>query len=140
MRRLQTDSDCRSFYSLRKRDGVELRSSDDHVDSTTIVIVPFVVWPPAAFIPRLVSLGRSLCGKISVWLRGAIGLEDEIFHAGHFRSSPASSLAASLAPKTLQLVAECPRDWWNSLKVFSSYPWLQVHVLPVVRPWSDPIA
>ncbi|KAF3586435.1 hypothetical protein F2Q69_00029950 [Brassica cretica] len=63
----------------------ELRSSDDHVDSTTIVIVPFVVWPPAAFIPRLISLGRSLRGKIPVRLRGAIGLEDEIFHAGHFR-------------------------------------------------------
>ncbi|KAF2606401.1 hypothetical protein F2Q68_00044571 [Brassica cretica] len=37
-------------------------------------------------------------------------------------SSPASSFAASLAPKTLQLVVECPRDWWNSQKVFSSYP------------------
>ncbi|KAF2573245.1 hypothetical protein F2Q70_00004653 [Brassica cretica] len=36
-------------------------------------------------------------------------------------SSPASSFAASLAPKTLQLVVECPRDWWNSQKVFSSY-------------------
>ncbi|KAF3500876.1 hypothetical protein F2Q69_00043352 [Brassica cretica] len=34
----------------------------------------------------------------------------------------ASSFAASLAPKTLQLVVECPRDWWNSQKVFSSYP------------------
>ncbi|KAF3548371.1 hypothetical protein DY000_02009273 [Brassica cretica] len=32
-------------------------------------------------------------------------------------SSPASSFAASLAPKTLQLVLECPRDWWNSQKV-----------------------
>ncbi|KAF2554610.1 hypothetical protein F2Q68_00015482 [Brassica cretica] len=29
-------------------------------------------------------------------------------------SSPASSFAASLAPKALQLVVECPRDWWNS--------------------------
>ncbi|KAF3544452.1 hypothetical protein DY000_02009268 [Brassica cretica] len=37
-------------------------------------------------------------------------------------SSPASSFAARLAPKTLQLVVECPRDWWNSQKVFSSYP------------------
>ncbi|KAF3611088.1 hypothetical protein DY000_02048106 [Brassica cretica] len=37
-------------------------------------------------------------------------------------SSPASSFAASLAPKTLQLDVECPRDWWNSQKVFSSYP------------------
>ncbi|KAF3488684.1 hypothetical protein F2Q69_00054349 [Brassica cretica] len=55
-------------------------------------------------------------------------------------SSPASSFAASLAPKTLQLVVECPRDWWNSQKVFSSYPWLRVHVLPVVWPWSEPIA
>ncbi|KAF3554474.1 hypothetical protein F2Q69_00013796 [Brassica cretica] len=49
-------------------------------------------------------------------------------------SSPASSFAADLAPKTLQLVVECPRDWWNSQKVFSSYPSLRVHVLPVVRP------
>ncbi|KAG5374324.1 hypothetical protein IGI04_042363 [Brassica rapa subsp. trilocularis] len=32
-------------------------------------------------------------------------------------SSPASSFAASLAPKTLQLVVECPRDWWNSQKI-----------------------
>ncbi|KAF3492636.1 hypothetical protein DY000_02052966 [Brassica cretica] len=39
-----------------------------------------------------------------------------------FLRSPASSFAASLAPKTLQLVVECPRDWWNSQKVFSSYP------------------
>ncbi|KAF2556391.1 hypothetical protein F2Q68_00014435 [Brassica cretica] len=38
-------------------------------------------------------------------------------------SSPASSFAASLAPKTLQLVVECPRDWWNSQKVtFESSP------------------
>ncbi|KAF3532021.1 hypothetical protein DY000_02039598 [Brassica cretica] len=45
-------------------------------------------------------------------------------------SSPASIFAASLAPKTLQLVVECPRVWWNSQKVFSSYPGLRVHVLP----------
>ncbi|KAF2533056.1 hypothetical protein F2Q70_00029980 [Brassica cretica] len=32
-------------------------------------------------------------------------------------SFPASSFAASLAPKTLQLVVECPQDWWNSQKV-----------------------
>ncbi|KAG5388432.1 hypothetical protein IGI04_029973 [Brassica rapa subsp. trilocularis] len=32
-------------------------------------------------------------------------------------SSPTSSFAASLAPKTLQLVVECPRDWWNSQKI-----------------------
>ncbi|KAF3524394.1 hypothetical protein F2Q69_00047608, partial [Brassica cretica] len=38
-----------------------------------------------------------------------------------FESSPASSFAASLAPKTLQLVVECPRVWWNSQKVFSSF-------------------
>nr|VDD23386.1 unnamed protein product [Brassica oleracea] len=63
----------------------ELRSSDDHVDSSTIVIVPFVDRPPAAFIPKLVSLRRSLSRKIFVRLRGEIGLEDEIFHAGHFR-------------------------------------------------------
>ncbi|KAF3528377.1 hypothetical protein DY000_02038872 [Brassica cretica] len=55
-------------------------------------------------------------------------------------SSPASSFAASLAPKTLQLVGESPRDWWSSQKVFSSYPWLRIHVLPVVQPWSKPIA
>ncbi|KAF3534052.1 hypothetical protein DY000_02040758 [Brassica cretica] len=55
-------------------------------------------------------------------------------------SSPARSFAASLAPKTFQLVVECPWDWWNSQKVFSSYPWLRVHVLPVVWPWSEPIA
>ncbi|KAF3543162.1 hypothetical protein DY000_02010150 [Brassica cretica] len=35
-------------------------------------------------------------------------------------SSRASSFAASLAPKTLQLVMECPRDWWNSQKRISS--------------------
>ncbi|KAF2556640.1 hypothetical protein F2Q68_00015500 [Brassica cretica] len=35
-------------------------------------------------------------------------------------SSPVSSFAASLAPKNLQLVVECPRDWWNSQKVFPS--------------------
>ncbi|KAF2596147.1 hypothetical protein F2Q68_00008290 [Brassica cretica] len=37
-------------------------------------------------------------------------------------SSPASSYAASLAPKTLQLVVECPRDWWNSQKLFLFVP------------------
>ncbi|KAF3524105.1 hypothetical protein F2Q69_00045993 [Brassica cretica] len=37
-------------------------------------------------------------------------------------SSPASSFAASLAPKTLQLVVECPRDWWNSQKLFLFIP------------------
>ncbi|KAF3576672.1 hypothetical protein DY000_02031654 [Brassica cretica] len=36
--------------------------------------------------------------------------------------SASSSFAADLAPKTLQLVVECPRDWWNSQKVFSSFP------------------
>ncbi|KAF2582682.1 hypothetical protein F2Q68_00006509 [Brassica cretica] len=50
-----------------------------------IVIVPLVVRPSAAFIPGLVSLRRFLCGRISVRLWGVIGLEDEIFHAGHFR-------------------------------------------------------
>ncbi|KAF3562733.1 hypothetical protein DY000_02014751 [Brassica cretica] len=55
-------------------------------------------------------------------------------------SSPASSFAASPSPKTLQLVVECPRDWWNSQKVFSLYPRLQVHVLPVVWPWFELIA
>ncbi|KAF2541340.1 hypothetical protein F2Q68_00032599 [Brassica cretica] len=39
-------------------------------------------------------------------------------------SSPACSFAARLPPKTLQLVVECPRVWWNSQKVFSSYPGL----------------
>ncbi|KAF3525211.1 hypothetical protein F2Q69_00045949 [Brassica cretica] len=52
-------------------------------------------------------------------------------------SSLASSFAASLAPNTLQLVVECPRVWWNSQKVFSSYPRLRVHVLPEVRPCSE---
>ncbi|KAF3509412.1 hypothetical protein F2Q69_00007714 [Brassica cretica] len=76
-----------SLVSLDDRNRIiaELRSSDDHDDSATIVIVSFVVWPPAAFIPRLVSLRRSLRGKISVRLQGEIGLKDEIFHAGHFR-------------------------------------------------------
>ncbi|KAF2558456.1 hypothetical protein F2Q68_00014765 [Brassica cretica] len=35
-------------------------------------------------------------------------------------SSQASSFATSLAPKIFQLVVECPRDWWNSQKVFPS--------------------
>ncbi|KAF2564632.1 hypothetical protein F2Q70_00016666 [Brassica cretica] len=52
-------------------------------------------------------------------------------------SSPASSFATSLAPKTLQLVVECPRVWWNSQKVFSSYPGLRVHELPEVLPCSE---
>ncbi|KAF3496907.1 hypothetical protein DY000_02053697 [Brassica cretica] len=51
-------------------------------------------------------------------------------------SSPASSFAVRLAPKTLQLVVEWPRVWWNSQKVFSSYPGLRVHVLPEVLPCS----
>ncbi|KAF3498117.1 hypothetical protein DY000_02053179 [Brassica cretica] len=55
-------------------------------------------------------------------------------------SSPASSFAASLAPKTLQLFVECPRVWWNSQKVFSSYPGLRVHVLPEVLLCSEMIA
>ncbi|KAF3602915.1 hypothetical protein F2Q69_00034401 [Brassica cretica] len=46
-------------------------------------------------------------------------------------SSPASSFAASLAPRTLQLVVECPRDWWNLQRCFrhilgcesTYYPW-----------------
>ncbi|KAF2546361.1 hypothetical protein F2Q70_00020923 [Brassica cretica] len=115
--------------------------------------------------------------RIPVRLWRAIGLEDEIFYAGYFGSSLASSFVANLAPrtlqvpslsafaarefsaggflsifggrsvsemrsltlvtsesspassfvanlvaKTLQLVVECPRVWWNSQKVFSSYP------------------
>ncbi|KAF3574223.1 hypothetical protein F2Q69_00059799 [Brassica cretica] len=48
-------------------------------------------------------------------------------------SFTASSFAASLAPKPLQLVVEFPRVWWNSQKVFSSYPRLRVHVLPEYR-------
>ncbi|KAG5410918.1 hypothetical protein IGI04_007237 [Brassica rapa subsp. trilocularis] len=35
-------------------------------------------------------------------------------------SSPTSSFVAYLAPKTLQLVVECPRDFWNLQKVFPS--------------------
>ncbi|KAF2591055.1 hypothetical protein F2Q70_00039315 [Brassica cretica] len=64
-----------------------------------------------------------------------IGLKDEIFNAGYFReSSPASSFAASLAPKTFQLVVECPRVWWNLQNVFSLYPGLRLQVLPEVLP------
>ncbi|KAF2611580.1 hypothetical protein F2Q70_00012359 [Brassica cretica] len=37
-----------------------------------------------------------------------------------WESSPASSFTANLAPRTLQLVVECPRVWWNSQKVFLS--------------------
>ncbi|KAF2547437.1 hypothetical protein F2Q70_00021159 [Brassica cretica] len=37
-------------------------------------------------------------------------------------NSPASSFAANLAPKTLQLVVKCPRDWWNSQKLFLFVP------------------
>ncbi|KAF3602714.1 hypothetical protein F2Q69_00035789 [Brassica cretica] len=55
-------------------------------------------------------------------------------------SSPASNFAASLAPKTLQLVVECPRVWRNSQKVLLSYPGLRVHVLPEVLPCSGLIA
>ncbi|KAF2590753.1 hypothetical protein F2Q70_00038339 [Brassica cretica] len=51
-------------------------------------------------------------------------------------SFPASSFAANFAPKTLQVV-ECPRVWWNSQKVFSSYLGLRVHVLPEVLPCSE---
>ncbi|KAF2607115.1 hypothetical protein F2Q68_00043041 [Brassica cretica] len=94
----------------------KLRSSDDHVDSATIVIVPLLVWPPAAFIPRLISLRRSLRGRISVRLRGRSISRMRSFTLVTSESSPASSFAASLAPKTLQLVVECPRDWWNSQK------------------------
>ena len=38
--------------------------------------------------------------------------------------SPASSFAASLAPKILQLVVKCPRVWWNSQKVFFVVSWI----------------
>ncbi|KAF2538037.1 hypothetical protein F2Q68_00021135 [Brassica cretica] len=33
-------------------------------------------------------------------------------------STPASSFAANLASRTLQLVVECPRVWWNSQRCF----------------------
>ncbi|KAF3503441.1 hypothetical protein F2Q69_00041066 [Brassica cretica] len=52
-------------------------------------------------------------------------------------SSPASSFEANLAPKTFQLVIECPRVWRNSRKMFSSYPGLRVHVLLEVLPCSE---
>ncbi|KAF2554999.1 hypothetical protein F2Q68_00016350 [Brassica cretica] len=91
-------------------------------ETVSLQIVPFVVWPPAAFIPRLVSLRRSLCGKIYVRLGGRSVSRMRSFTLVTSESSPASSSAASLGPKTLQLVVECPRDWWNSQKVFSSYP------------------
>ncbi|KAF2584469.1 hypothetical protein F2Q70_00036151 [Brassica cretica] len=69
-------------------------------------------------IRKLVSLGRSLRGKISVRLRGRSVSRMRSFTRVTSESSPARSFAASLAPKTLQLVVECPRDWWNSHKVF----------------------
>ncbi|KAF3521109.1 hypothetical protein DY000_02062162 [Brassica cretica] len=42
-----------------------LRSSDNHVDSATIVVVSFVVRPSSAFIPGLVSLRGLLRRRIS---------------------------------------------------------------------------
>ncbi|KAF2567049.1 hypothetical protein F2Q68_00026587 [Brassica cretica] len=44
-----------------------------------------------------------LRGRIPVRLWRAIGLEDEIFYAGYFGSSLASSFVANLAPRTLQV-------------------------------------
>ena len=49
-----------------------------------IVIVSFIVWSSSTFIPGLVSLRGILRGRIHVRLRRAIGLDDEIFNAGHF--------------------------------------------------------
>ncbi|KAF3499075.1 hypothetical protein F2Q69_00041751 [Brassica cretica] len=52
-------------------------------------------------------------------------------------SSPASSFAASLAPMTLQLVVECPRDWWNLQKgvldcprLVEGYPFSEFRFVP----------
>ncbi|KAF3581753.1 hypothetical protein DY000_02031064 [Brassica cretica] len=58
-------------------------------------------------------------------------------HVGQFALD---SAFPCLGPKTLQLVVECPRVWWNSEKVFWSYPGLRVHVLPEVLPCSELIA
>ncbi|KAF3603339.1 hypothetical protein F2Q69_00036983 [Brassica cretica] len=63
-----------------------------------------------------------LRGRISVRLRGRSVSRMRSFTLVTSESCPASSFAAILAPKTLLLVVECPRDWWNSQKVFSSYP------------------
>ncbi|KAF2574179.1 hypothetical protein F2Q70_00004356 [Brassica cretica] len=54
-------------------------------------------------------------------------------------SSPASSLAVNLAPKTLQLVVECPRDWWNSQKSIALWraSWIVRGCLP--SPLEQPI-
>ncbi|KAF3554782.1 hypothetical protein F2Q69_00013876 [Brassica cretica] len=53
-------------------------------------------------------------------------------------SSPASSFAANLAPRTLQLVVECPRVWWNShkVKVAWSYSWSVTEVY-FITIWSQ---
>ncbi|KAF3505126.1 hypothetical protein F2Q69_00042135 [Brassica cretica] len=59
-----------------------------YCDPPTIVIVSFVVWSSSAFIPGLVSLSGVLRGSIPVRLQRAIGLEDEIFHAGYFGEFP----------------------------------------------------
>ncbi|KAF2567719.1 hypothetical protein F2Q68_00025314 [Brassica cretica] len=63
---------------------VILQSSDDHVDSATIVIVSFIVWSSSVFIPGLASLRGILRGRIPIRLQRAIGLEDEIFYTGYF--------------------------------------------------------
>ncbi|KAF3567938.1 hypothetical protein DY000_02014317 [Brassica cretica] len=67
-----------------------------YCDPLTIVIVSFVVWSSSAFIPGLVSLSGVLRRRIPVRLQRAIGLEDEIFHAGYFGEFPSlSAFAAS---------------------------------------------
>ncbi|KAG5384534.1 hypothetical protein IGI04_036004 [Brassica rapa subsp. trilocularis] len=68
---------------------------------------------------------RTGCKMIIFTIFGPEGAADKSRSESRMRSltlvtsesSPASSFAASLAPKTLQLVVECPRDWWNSQKV-----------------------
>ncbi|KAF2597680.1 hypothetical protein F2Q68_00009810 [Brassica cretica] len=59
---------------------------------------------------------RTGCGFLSVFGGRSVS-RMRSFTLVISESSPASSFTASLAPKTLQLVMECPRDWWNSQKV-----------------------
>ncbi|KAF3573558.1 hypothetical protein F2Q69_00059210 [Brassica cretica] len=86
-----------------------LRSADDHVYSTTIIVVSFVVMPPPAFFARLIPLRRILWvlsvfdGRQESQMRSFIPVTSEISHASNF--------AACLAPSTLQFTVECPRIW-----------------------------
>ncbi|KAF3502732.1 hypothetical protein F2Q69_00040992 [Brassica cretica] len=84
-------------------------------------------WDPIPVSPDTVETTTDFAGDLSAggFLSGFEGRSVSrmrSFTLVTSESSPASSFAASLAPNTLQLVVECPRDWWNSQKVFSSYP------------------